>query len=196
MDIGTVVYNTPEPAYLCSTKGKILSWNAAAEKIMGIDEAHAVGMNCYDLIRGKDIFGNRFCDKNCPIQKMLLRRERLHPFVLNILTASNESIKVRIFVFIMPYKSSGSKALLHILSPEEDSPSDFATGSDEVFSTLTAREIEVLRLLAQGMSTRQLSQHLFISELTVRNHIHNILSKLGVHTRLAAVALALKNHLI
>jgi DNA-binding CsgD family transcriptional regulator len=196
VDISSVVYNTPEPAYLCSTRGKVLAWNAAASSLVGFSESQAVGSYCYDLLRGTDMFGNRFCDKNCPIQKMALRLEKLHPFVLNVLSDSDEVINVRIFAFVLPYKSSGSKALLHILSREGDHHHDIATGTDKGLSPLTAREVEVLRLLALGMSTHQLSQRLFISQLTVRNHIQNILGKLDVHTRLAAVTLALKNHLI
>lgn len=115
---------------------------------------------------------------------------------MNTLSASNEVIKVHVFVFILPYKSSGSKALLHILRTEEDFHPKLATGYDESLPPLTARKTEVLHLLAQGMNNNQLSQNLFISELTVRNHINNILRKLKVHTRLAAVTLALKNHLI
>ncbi len=61
---------------------------------------------------------------------------------------------------------------------------------------MTKRERQVLRQLAAGASTRQICDRLFISEATVRNHIHNILSKLGVHTRLEAVTLGLRNGLI
>ena len=61
---------------------------------------------------------------------------------------------------------------------------------------LTAREIEVLRLLADGTSTRTIADSLFISVTTTRNHIQNILRKLEVHSKLEAVALALRNHLL
>jgi DNA-binding NarL/FixJ family response regulator len=61
---------------------------------------------------------------------------------------------------------------------------------------LTAREREVLSLLAAGTSTKDVATELFISPATVRNHIHNILAKLGVQSRLEAVVLALKQALI
>ncbi len=54
----------------------------------------------------------------------------------------------------------------------------------------------MLRLLASGMSTKAIANQLFISSSTVRNHIHNILTKLGVHSRLEATVLALGNHFI
>ena len=55
---------------------------------------------------------------------------------------------------------------------------------------LTARELEVLRELATGASNRAIADHLFISENTVRNHVHNLLEKLGLASRREAVNLA------
>jgi DNA-binding NarL/FixJ family response regulator len=61
---------------------------------------------------------------------------------------------------------------------------------------LTEREMQVLELLAKGGGTSSIAQDLSISNTTARNHIQNILAKLEVHTRLEAVAHALKNRLI
>jgi two-component system nitrate/nitrite response regulator NarL len=54
---------------------------------------------------------------------------------------------------------------------------------------LTPREHHILRLLVEGMSTREMVHVLGVSQSTVRTHVQNIFSKLGVHTRLQAVAL-------
>ncbi len=51
----------------------------------------------------------------------------------------------------------------------------------------TARESEVVRLLAHGMSNRQIGQTLFISETTVKFHVHNVMEKLGVKRRAQVV---------
>lgn len=53
---------------------------------------------------------------------------------------------------------------------------------------LTAREREVLALFAEGLGTDAAARRLAISRVTVRNHSQRILAKLGVHSRLAAVA--------
>ena len=53
---------------------------------------------------------------------------------------------------------------------------------------LTARELEVLQLLAEGASTTQASEQLGISSATLRAHVQAILRKLGAHSRLEAVA--------
>lgn len=55
---------------------------------------------------------------------------------------------------------------------------------------LTARELEVLGMLAKGMSTEQLRVALGLSGHTVRNHVRNILAKLGAHSKLEAVGIA------
>ena len=58
--------------------------------------------------------------------------------------------------------------------------------------TLTRREEEVLRLVATGASNKEISQHLFISELTVKMHLASIFRKLQVNDRTKAAVLALK----
>jgi DNA-binding NarL/FixJ family response regulator len=60
---------------------------------------------------------------------------------------------------------------------------------------LTAREMEVLGLLAAGLSNRQIGEHLFISAKTAGVHVSNILAKLTVTTRLEAAAWAHRNQL-
>ncbi len=62
--------------------------------------------------------------------------------------------------------------------------------------SLTGREIEVLGLVADGRTSRQIGDILFISENTVKNHIRNILDKLGMHSRNEAVLYAVRENLI
>jgi PAS domain S-box-containing protein len=63
-------------------------------------------------------------------------------------------------------------------------------------SGLTPRQREVLALLGEGASTTQIATTLGLAEETVRNHIRQLLRRLGVHTRLAAVAHARREGLI
>jgi DNA-binding CsgD family transcriptional regulator len=61
---------------------------------------------------------------------------------------------------------------------------------------LTARELEVLRLVAAGRSNREVAEELVISEHTVARHLQNIFTKLGVSSRTAASAFAFEHHLV
>jgi len=61
---------------------------------------------------------------------------------------------------------------------------------------LSDREHQVLELLAQGMSNKELAEELFISEKTVKNHVSNILHKLKVNDRTQAVIVGLKKGLV
>jgi DNA-binding NarL/FixJ family response regulator len=66
-----------------------------------------------------------------------------------------------------------------------------AVGSD-----LTEREIEVLRLMAQGHANKTVARDLTLSVHTVRNHVQSILTKLGAHSKLEAVSIAVREKLI
>ena len=61
---------------------------------------------------------------------------------------------------------------------------------------LTDREMQVLRLVAQGLANREIAKQLFISENTVKNHIRNILEKLHLHSRMEAVVYAVREKLL
>ena len=61
---------------------------------------------------------------------------------------------------------------------------------------LTERELEVLRLVAQGMSNKEIAAELYISENTVKNHVRNILEKLHLHSRMEAVMYAVREKLL
>jgi DNA-binding NarL/FixJ family response regulator len=66
----------------------------------------------------------------------------------------------------------------------------------EPVESLTEREIELLRLVAEGMSNKAIAQTLSISENTVKYHMRNILQKLGVQTRTEAVTQAIRAGLL
>ncbi len=66
----------------------------------------------------------------------------------------------------------------------------------DLFHRLTDREREILKLVAEGMSNKEVAGVLFISDKTVKNHLKNIFTKLGVNDRTKAAVLALKENLV
>jgi DNA-binding NarL/FixJ family response regulator len=71
----------------------------------------------------------------------------------------------------------------------------FRNGAPSPLAALTVRESEVLALLAEGLTQAEIATRLVLSPRTVGTHIQHILSKLEVHNRAQAVALALRNGL-
>jgi len=65
----------------------------------------------------------------------------------------------------------------------------------EVFAELTRREMEVLELLGKGLRNKDIAEHLYLSEKTVRNHVSSIFLKLQVNDRTEAALLAARHGL-
>ena len=72
---------------------------------------------------------------------------------------------------------------------------EFVQGRSDL-PALSAREIELLRLLVAGAATSEIADELYISGHTVRNHVKSVLGKLGAHSRAEAVAIALRRRLV
>ena len=70
------------------------------------------------------------------------------------------------------------------------------TDAGRLIDQLTSREVQILQAIAQGSSTKEVAESLFISQLTVQTHVKNILAKLGVHSKLEAVTFALRHEVV
>ncbi|MEO3754673.1 response regulator transcription factor [Streptomyces sp. B6B3] len=69
-----------------------------------------------------------------------------------------------------------------------------ATPQDQALADLSPREREILELIGEGLTNRQIGQRLYLSEKTVKNHISRLLAKLGVERRVQAAVLATQAH--
>jgi len=77
----------------------------------------------------------------------------------------------------------------------DDSVSPDQPGPPVEVEALTERELDILRLLAEGLTNPQIADRLFISRKTVAHHVAHILGKLGVASRTAAVSYAIRHAL-
>jgi predicted ATPase/class 3 adenylate cyclase/DNA-binding CsgD family transcriptional regulator len=89
----------------------------------------------------------------------------------------------------------GPGALPAPTSGEQPSSPPMAGANALAPDGLTAREVEVLRLLARGLSNAQIAEVLIVSQLTIKAHLRSIYSKLGITSRSAATRYALEHHL-
>ncbi len=85
------------------------------------------------------------------------------------------------------HPSIARKVLHELAQPPERPPAS---------EPLTEREVEVLRLVAQGLTDKQVAEQLIVSPRTVQSHLYAIYSKLGVSSRTAATRLALEHHFV
>ncbi|MFD9637566.1 response regulator transcription factor, partial [Streptomyces violascens] len=65
---------------------------------------------------------------------------------------------------------------------------------ESALAHLTPREVEILALIGEGRTNRQIGKELYLSEKTVKNHISRLLAKLGVERRIQAAVLAVQVH--
>ncbi|MBI1996599.1 MAG: PAS domain-containing protein [Deltaproteobacteria bacterium] len=196
-----IVTSTAEAAFATDWKGNIVAWNKAAERLLGPTARQVVGKRCYDSLRGTDPVGNRFCDAICPLVNMARRREAVHDFKLNLRNAKSEIVRADVSVVFVREPSPSQLTIVHTLKarePEREADEHrAATPAGPARSNpLSRREIDVLRLLADGKSTGEIAELLYISIDTVRSHIKHILRKLKAHSRLEAQFLAKRDGLI
>ncbi len=91
-------------------------------------------------------------------------------------------------------RSFAQKVLAMFETPEGQASQGFAQGG--LVEALTPRELDVLRLLAQGRSNRQIAESLVLSEGTVKFYVHAVMEKLGVHSRAEAIVMARERNLV
>jgi ATP/maltotriose-dependent transcriptional regulator MalT len=83
-----------------------------------------------------------------------------------------------------------------VIVPEQPQATGSVKSSPTYPDGLTAREVEVLCLVAQGLSNAEIAERLIISLLTVKAHMRSLYNKLGISSRSAATRYAIEHHLL
>jgi len=163
----------PVPSYVLDTDGVVRWINPAAERLLGdVRGRHFTSIvGPEDQARARELFARKVLGTTAAT-------ETTGVFV------SNDGTRVALEVSAVPLM--GGERVVGVFG--------LLTGPLEEASTppahLTPRQAEVLRLLEQGRSTKQIAQELHLSTETVKNHVRLLMRALGVHTRLEAVAAA------
>ena len=191
-------------AFTVAEDGRVRLWNQAAERILGWTASEALEWPCCEILEGIDGNGNRLCSRGCHLMSPVQRRESMQHVEMETRTKAGRAVWLDIRVLELSPAGggdaltvhlfrdmTGTKALLELVRDRLRAPETSSNGA----SPLTRRESEIVRLLATGANTKVLAERLHVSPATVRNHVQNIFTKLGVHSRLEAVAWANRHRL-
>jgi DNA-binding CsgD family transcriptional regulator len=203
-----IIADSRTPAYGMDRYDRIVYWNEGAEKALGWTSGEVLGKMCYDVLAGRDVFGNRYCTRECPVVVSAIAGNELKPFMIDSRKKDSET-PVRLVVRCVPLPAAGPSfaVLMHFLEAEGEAleglissirsavrePAGIPPADPPIsVSPLSTREREILVLLSKGYAALNISAKLNLSLATVRNHINNVLHELDVHSQLEAVALSFR----
>jgi len=197
------------PAFATDHQDRIIFWNRGAEQLLGRGADEVLGRLCYEVVEGRDVFGNRFCHADCAVVTMTRGGEPVQRFEMQVAQDAAPSPHLSVTIIPIPSRSPELFTVVHLLAGIEPASQlaralaslgatqasegiQISTRSSRSIAdpTLTKRERMVLMSVASGLQNKEIASKLGISLSTVRNHIQNILEKLGVHSKLEAVSLA------
>jgi DNA-binding CsgD family transcriptional regulator len=166
------------PAYVLDEHGRVRWINAAARAVVG----DVVGQPFTECVEAHPILARATFNR-----RLAGREEHDH----SVVVVAPDGERRRVEISSVPLKH-GHRAIgmFGLAVPSGAQPARRDTGP------LTARQHEVLVLLAEGASTEAIAGRLFLSEQTVRNHVREILRRLDTRSRLAAVAAARRDGLV
>ncbi len=173
-DVEQALSRVDVPSYVIDTSGVVRWINPAAERLIG------------------DVRGRQYTSIVAPEYRPGAR-ERFAQKMLGTSKASEATGHLmstagkRVPVEVNSVPLMNGETVVGVFGLIEERPDDTSAAPP---AHLTPRQVEVLRLLEQGRSTKQIAAELHLSNETVRNHIRALLRALGVHSRLEAVAAA------
>jgi PAS domain S-box-containing protein len=206
--------SSAEPLIAIDDRGTIVLWNEAATRLFGLEGAQVIGRPCHEVMHGLTPAGGHLCGPACAIAESCrhLQAPRRFEMIFQhadgaelwlevttcvVVDEDDRPLTVHIFAEGISARRLArlAETVARRISPGK-ADSESTTESLQNDQILTRRELVVLRLLADGVSTAQIAQRLRLAPATVRNHVQNVLLKLGAHSRAEAVALAVKNGLV
>lgn len=201
-DLSVIFENMADGVCATDPGGAIVLWNPAAERIMGFRAEDVLGRRCCEVFAGRDPRGNRLCHSACLVRFQLHRGEQVQHFEMATRTKLGQHVWLDMSSLHVSASRGHKPSLIHTfrdvtvaheveaLVRHQASHGHAAARDPHVDDThgLTPREREVLGLLRTGATTATIAEELGISTATVRNHLQNVFAKLGVHTRVEAVA--------
>ena len=171
-DFEQALAGIPVPSYVLDTEGLVRWLNPAAERLLGdVRGRHFTSIvGVEDQAKARELFARKVLGTSSATE------------ATGVLVSS-EGTRLTLDVSAVPLV--GGERIVGVFG-QLTGAADHKTSAPPAH--LTPRQAEVLRLLEQGRSTKQIAQELHLSTETVKNHVRHLLRALGVNTRLEAVA--------
>ena len=185
----TTVFRSGDALMAFGPDLRVDAWNEELESLTGIPAAEAIGRPCWEVLGGLEERGAVICHPGCSAAR--LAREGWPIPSRRILIRTAEGRKLVTMSTIAAVNANRDAVGLHLFRPTPD-----AEAEPTPESHLTARQHEVLELIAEGAPAKVIATKLGIAEVTVRNHIRAILLELGCHSQLEALAEARRRRLL
>lgn len=203
IDLGEMVTRTTDGALAMGLDGRIVLWNHAAETLLGHSQRDVIGSRCWEVFGGRDASGNLLCREGCHVMEQARSGGAVACFDMQSSTEAHRPVSLQVSTLSASGGQDGGVLVVHLfrsVGAPEKSPAPPGSGIPPTEPeggnhALTRRETEILGLMTAGLGTRGIAASLSVSPCTVRNHTQNILRKLGVHSRLEAVAHAARHRL-
>jgi PAS domain S-box-containing protein len=197
LDLGVLLRDTAAGVCAVDAEGRVALWNRSAEHIVGYTAREVVGRLCCQIFVGGDGAGAPLCYNGCHVETAGDRSASSRRFALMTRTKAGAPVRLVVDALLVPDARGECSAVVHLFRDDDDVTREvrraLADGTAALEAALTPREREIFRLVATGANTRVIAAELRVSPATVRNHVQNLLGKLGVHSRLEAVAYALRH---
>ena len=215
MNAQEIVEAAPHPTFLTDEKDRVVALNPTAEEFLGVSGDQIRGRAFHAMLAPRDVYGNRVCPEGCGLHEMVCRGEPIQAFDLDV-RASGRPTRVAVSVVVVFGPEPDRYHLVYHLVPRrrrrrtdeaidlllkgrglpEGTADPRRRRNGKESPQLTRRERQVLEHLVAGESTQEITQSLEIKPNTLRTHTQRILRKLGVRSRVEAVAVALRQHLV
>jgi DNA-binding CsgD family transcriptional regulator len=195
------VKNLGTPVWISDPLGDVSFVNDRAEELLGRPASECVGLPCHEVVCGYDDLGRPFCGSLCPIRRRANLGKEIEPVRLRLAGNDEGERWIQVVAITARAPDGSGPYVVHCVLDDDRlrrveeyltrvaSRSNHADdlGPDTRF-VLTRRERQILRLLTHDETLYSIASKLNVSHATVRNHVQHILTKLGVHSIMEAVA--------
>ena len=209
-----LLFRSADGAFAVDAGQRIVFWNPACERLLGQPARTAMGRQCCEVLGACNSLQGLRCQRDCGVSRLAHGGGAPKPEPLWLKHPDGSRRPLWLSILLVPSQWQDLWTVVHLLQHERPdavsrlpAPDGCAAGNAHSHGSvrsaplpdavaLTGREREILGMLAEGLAIAEISRQLYISPVTVRNHVQHLIAKLGLHSQLEAVAYAYRNDLV